>query len=242
MMTVLSPPATLQPSHWDDIWNLTRRYVDTTRDYLESKLRHHSEIAMFRTPAALIGVAALDVYPTLFAGRRSVIIFTSSVVIDETYRGRALIQRLGVRTYWRARARNPLTPIYWMFDTFSYKSYLLLARNFEQFWPRHDAVTPPSVGAFLDHLARERYGDDWKSDRGIVRRSGQKRLRPQTAPISEALLTDPNLRFFVAANSGHAEGDMLVCLCPLTMKNWAKAIAASTRFLFQRRQNFLTAR
>lgn len=227
------PPAVLAASQWDDIWNLTRRYMDTSREYLESKLRHHSQIAMFRTPEALVGIAALDVYPTRFEGRRSMIIFTSSVVIDEAWRGRALIQRLGVRTWWHTRMRNPFIPICWMFDTFSYKSYLLLARNFGEFWPRHGAPMPPRVAAFIDHLAREHYGDDWIGERGIVRRSGRKRLRPQTAPITQAMLADPNLRFFVDANPGHAEGDMLVCLCPLTVKNWAKALISSVRFLIR---------
>jgi hypothetical protein len=30
----------------------------------------------------------------------------------------------------------------------------------------------------------------------------------------------PDLEFFSHANPGHAEGDMLVCLCPLNMANW----------------------
>jgi hypothetical protein len=30
----------------------------------------------------------------------------------------------------------------------------------------------------------------------------------------------PDVEFFARANPGHAEGDMLVCLCPLTLRNW----------------------
>jgi hypothetical protein len=30
----------------------------------------------------------------------------------------------------------------------------------------------------------------------------------------------PELEFFARANPGHADGDMLVCLCPLSAANW----------------------
>lgn len=55
---------------------------------------------------------------------------------------------------------------------------------------------------------------------GIVARSGQKRLRPETAPLEQKLAGTPDLEFFARANPDHAEGDMLVCLCPLTAANW----------------------
>ncbi len=228
------PPAALDGADWDAIWLLSARYVDTSREYLESRLREHSEIAIFRTPASVVGIAAIDIDATTFNGARSLIIFTSCVVIDEKYRGRALLQRAGMLTYWRTRLRYPLARIYWMFDTFSYRSYLLLARHFTEFWPRHDRPTPAPVAAFIDHLGRERYGEKWMPDRGVVRRSEQKKLRPHTAAITPRMLADPNVRFFTDANPGHDEGDMLVCLCPLTMSNWANAMLASARFLVSR--------
>ena len=36
---------------------------------------------------------------------------------------------VGFRTFLEARIRFPFRSIYWFFDTFSYKSYLLLPRN-----------------------------------------------------------------------------------------------------------------
>jgi len=53
-----------------------------------------------------------------------------------------------------------------------------------------------------------------------VARSGHKRLRAPTAPLQAEVLRDTHLAFFAAANPGHAEGDMLVCLCPLNLSNW----------------------
>jgi hypothetical protein len=226
--------AALTAKDWDAIWGLTQIYVETSREFYEAKLRVFPEVALFRTRGGVLaGIAAIDVYRADFRSETSTIIFTSSVVIDEPYRRHNLIQRSGFRRFLRARLRHPFRPIYWFFDTFSYKSYGLLPRNFVEYWPRYDKPTPERQAALIDHLAQKRYGADWRPGQGIVERSGQKKLKPATAAIEPKLLADPNILFFVTTNPGHQEGDMLVCLCPLSLKNWLYAAKKAIRRGFQ---------
>ena len=228
------PVAALTAKEWDEIWELTQIYVETRRPYYETKLRAFPEAALFRNRGgALVGIVALDVYRADFRSETSTILFTSSVVIDEPYRRHNLIQRTGFEVFLRARLRHPFRPIYWFFDTFSYKSYGLLPRNFVEFWPRYDRPTPERQAALIDHLAQKRYGTAWRPEQGIVERSGQKKLKPATAAVEPKLLADPDIRFFVTTNPGHQEGDMLVCLCPLTLKNWLYAANKAIRRRFQ---------
>lgn len=216
----VQPVAAIVSPTWDEIWALTRTYYDTDRGYAEGRLKEHQRIALFRTrgEAALIGMASMDVYPVVFGGRSLAVIFTSHVLIREQHRGQNLIQRLGLRTFLQTRLRYPLRPIYWFFDTFSCKSYLLLSRNLREYWPRHDRPTPQWEQGLIDHLAAQAYGAAWQPQRGVVARSGKKRLRPETAPLGGG--GGPDLEFFARANPGHADGDMLACLCPLTAANW----------------------
>jgi len=93
-----------------------------------------------------------------------------------------------------------------------------------EFWPRRDRATPADTAAFIDRLASQRYGSDWNPETGVVRRSGYKLLRPETAPIADELRSDSDVSFFEAINPGHREGDMLVCLAPLTLKNLFSAV------------------
>jgi hypothetical protein len=225
------PTASIPVRTWDEIWDLTQRYYDTERSYTEHKLRDRQRIALFRScrDRSLVGMASLDLYPISFRGKGIVAIFTSHVLLREDYRGQNLIQRVGFQTFVRTRLRYPLRRCFWFFDTFSYKSYLLMARNFRHFWPRHDCPTPEWERGFIGHLGDHVYGDDWQPARGIVVRSGLKRLRPGTAPPDDKLIGDADFEFFTRSNPGHAEGDMLVCLCPLTARSWfgvaAKALA-----------------
>lgn len=233
----VASPAALEEADWDEIWEVTRHYVLANREFFEGKLREHSEVGLFRLASGrLIGVAGIDAYESLFRGRRCMVLFTSSVVIEDQFRGRYLLQRLGLRTFIRSRMRNPLTAIFWLFDSFSYKSYVMLARYFGQYWPSRRTETPADIVTFIDNLARERYGEDWKPELGIVRRSGHKRLRSITAPLTAEVLADPDIKFFADSNPGHAQGDMLVCLCPLTIKNWILVILNTVRFAIRKRR------
>ena len=218
--TLVYDTSALIPAQWDEIWTLTSEFYDVERDYSEAELRKRQSIALFRMNGALLGMAAIDVYEHEFQGRELIAIATSNVLIRENWRGRNLVQKLGFRTFLAARMRHPLLPIYWFFDSFSYKSYLLLPRNFRTWWPRYDAPTPAPVSALIDDLATRTYGPAWRPARGIVVRSGQKRMRSTAAPLELTADSDPHLRYFATANPGHAEGDMLVCLCPLTPANW----------------------
>jgi len=225
----------LTPRQWDEIWLLTSEFYDVEREYAEAELRRRQRIAMFRMNDALLGMAAIDTILTEFRGRKLCALSTAHVLIRENWRGRNLIQKLGLRTWLATRLRHPFRPIYWFFDTFSYKSYLLMPRNFHTYWPRYDAPTPEPMAALIDHLALQVYGPAWRPARGLAVRSGQKRLRPTAAPLNLERDTSPELEFFARTNPGHAEGDMLVCLCPLTASNWLSVARKALERLRRRR-------
>ena len=234
IVTTVANTSRLSPREWDEIWTLTEEFFDVERPYAEAELRRRQSIATFRMDGALLGMAAIDILPVEFRGRDMAVISTTHVLIREHWRGRNLIQKLGLRTFLQARARYPLRPIYWFFDASSYKSYLLLPRNFRDYWPRHDVSTPEPCAALIDQLATEMYGPAWRQARGLVVRSGQRRMRSTTAPLVLDADAEPDLRFFAAANPGHSEGDMLMCLCPLTLANWLslarRALRRSARY------------
>jgi hypothetical protein len=229
----------LKPSVWNEIWSLTAAFFDTDRAYAESKLKEHQLIALFRTnEGALIGMASMDVYPVLFQGRRLAIIYTVHVLLYEEYRGHNLIQRLGLRVFLKTRLKFPFRSIYWFFDTYSYKGYLLLPHNFWKFWPHPKLKMPERERALMDHLALRTYGSAWRPERGIVLRSDKKRMKSDVARLNLNIPLTPELKFFSQANLNHAEGDMLVCLCPLTIANWISVGIRAFQRIWRRRRKF----
>ena len=221
----------VEPGTWDEIWQLTRLFYDTERDYAEASLKMRPQIVLVRSRAdrTLVGLISLEVLPFVCQGRSLAAIYTSHVLLREEYRGLNLIQRIGFGQFLKTRGRYPLRPIFWFFDTFSYKSYLLLPRNFLTYWPRFDSPTPSWEHTLIDALANRIYGASWIPSQGIVARSGRKRLKADAAPLEPHLAAVQDLEFFARANPGHAEGDMLVCLCPLSALNWLTAALRAVR-------------
>jgi hypothetical protein len=232
--TTVHATGSLTPAQWDEIWILTQEFFAVERAYAEAELRGRQRIALFRMNDALLGMACIDVFEEEFRGRRITAIATGHVLIRENWRGRNLLQKLGWRTFLRERLRHPARPIYWFFDTFSYKSYLLLPRNFREFWPRHDQATPEAQRALMNALATRVHGPAWRSAQGVVAGSGQKRMRETAAPLILSRDSDPHLAYFAKANAGHTDGDMLVCLCPLNLSNWVSLFGNVLRRLRQR--------
>ncbi len=217
------PVDAVSQATWDEVWQLTRRFYDTARPVIEPKLKAHDSLALFRSAAddnkALVGMAAIAVERLDFQGERLLMIFTSHTIVEEAYRGSNLIQRAGFRTFLKSCLRHPWRRKFWIFDTFSYKSYLLLPRNLATFWPRHDMPTPPWEAALMGHYGQQKYGAAWQAD-GVVMRSSEKRLLSGVAALDASLLRNPDIAFFARRNPAHAQGDMLLCLCPLSLANW----------------------
>src|SRR5688572_13596920 len=112
----------------------------------------------------------------------------------------------------RLWARWPWRPAYWFLISKGYKTYLLMARNFPEHWPRHDRPTPPHIESLLDAVARRRFGGGWDAATGLVHGVAGGRVARGLAPIGPEQLAHADIAFFAARNPGHAEGDELACL------------------------------
>jgi len=83
---------------------------------------------------------------------------------------------------------------------------------------------PPDLKRVMSQLAADRYPRTYDADAGVVTadRDGC-RLRIGIADVTTERLHDPHIRFFVEQNPGHARGDELCCIAPLTRENFTKA-------------------
>lgn len=214
----------LKPAEWASIWALVECFFEVDPVYTGPMLRGHEYIVLFRAKGdpVLAGMSAFDVLPVEQGGRRVVAIYNSYVALREEYRGLNLLQESGFAIFLRVKWRHPLTPVVWFFDSFSVMSYLMLPRNFDVYWPRHDVPTPDWERVLMDRLGRIVNGSLWRPEHGVAHRSGRERLRPGVAPMPAPGERSAEAAFFAERNPGHAEGDVLVCLVPLSPANlWA---------------------
>jgi hypothetical protein len=111
-------------------------------------------------------------------------------------------------------------PLYWLLIISGFRTYRFLPVFWKEFWPRHDA---PALPALLIALARERFDGRYDPASGILRLAAPQVLRDGLQEIPTSRLGNPHVDFFARVNPGHARGDELVCLCPLTPANQTPA-------------------
>lgn len=210
------PVPGLRAEDRDAMWRVfTKYYADVTRAKFEADLAEKQEVVILRDAAdrSLQGFSTIQVYRREVHGRPFVAVYSGDTVLEEAYWGQTTLQKIFVAYLLRTKLKNPLVPVYWFLISKGYKTYLLLTRNMPTYWPRHDRPTPSLPAQVLDLLARDKFGDAWRPEQGILHFDVcQGRLKRGVAPIEAGLLAHPDIRFFVERNPGHADGDELCCL------------------------------
>lgn len=208
------PVRSLDPHTRQELWNLYRSYyerTDAARFYADLDEKHDIILLRDLADGALAGFSTLHVSEVELDGRRTHVIFSGDTIIAPAYHGQSALQRAFVAyilaVKWRARDED----VYWFLISKGYKTYLLLARNFPCFWPRHDLATPAREKTLLDTLAVTRFGSAYDPATGIVRFDPPgPRLRADVAPLPAS--PAPDIAFFANSNPGHADGDELCCI------------------------------
>jgi hypothetical protein len=158
------------------------------------------------------------------AGRRVRALFSGDTIVDRDRWGdNALAHAWGHLALSLIDAHGD-AELYWFLISKGYKTYRFLPLFFHEFYPRHDAPTPAWARTVLDALGSYKYPATYDPTAGVVKADHSKdRLRPGVAELTPERLRDPHVRFFAGRNPGHATGDELCCIAPLTRANFTPA-------------------
>jgi hypothetical protein len=181
----------------------------------------------------LHGFSMLLFYATAFEGRQLNVVYSGDTIVAAGGRTDPALARTWIEAVNRLRDQAGAKTVYWLLLTSGFRTYRFLPVFWRAFWPRHDAPTPPGMQRLLRGLARERFGEGFKPDAGIVRFPKPQRLRDDLLEIPTGRLADPHVAFFASRNPGFRAGDELVCLCELSEANLT---AAGRRMLCRSRR------
>ena len=144
-------------------------------------------------------------------------IFSGDTVIAEPYWGQRVLGRLFLRYLLRKKLARPFQPLWWFLISKGYKTYLLMANNFREHYPRYERSTPPDRRHILESFARSIFSDSFEPAEGVIRpREDLGWLRHGIAPITDELRRDPRISFFEATNPEWHRGVELACIARMT--------------------------
>lgn len=213
--------STLTPAELEEIWELYGKFVQRPKAPFLEAVRATDTVFIGRQKGSgrMRAFAAAQVVEVDVNGRRHGVLYNSWSGIDPAFRGGHLIQRAGLELFLEYRLRNPLRPTYFAMTSSTYKSYLLMTRNFEECWPHRGGPMPDQERAILDATVRRVGSAGWDAEAGLVRRHGKLRYT-EGVVIDDGEQRDPDIAFYAQMNPLQHEGDSLACIAPLSMKNW----------------------
>lgn len=203
-------------SQQNALWELYNSYYESvTAQAFALDLSRKQKVILLSDSGdgSLQGFSTIEEATCTVGGRSCVVVFSGDTVITKPYWGQNVLPRAFGRNIMALKLRHPFKPVIWYLLSKGYKTYLLLCRNFPNHWPRHDAPTPRWEVEIIETFARERFGEAWRPDTGVVKFTQcPGRLRANVAPLHETLLQDPEIAFFAERNPGHISGDELCCV------------------------------
>jgi hypothetical protein len=223
----LTPTAELTPTRREAMFRLMcRHYDNVSRPAFDADLAEKTWVIQLTDKGGdeLRGFSTQVVLEANVAGRPVRALFSGDTIVDRDHWGDpALASRWG-RLALSLIDADPDAELYWFLLSKGYRTYRFLPLFFREFAPRVGFEMPPRFRAVIDALAHSRYPADCDADAGIVRaNASQYRLREGLADITPERLRDSDIRFFCERNPGHARGDELCCLAPLTRANFTPA-------------------
>lgn len=194
------------------MWEIFDRfYADADRARFEADLNEKEHVFLLHTGDLLCGFSTVCVDRVRVQGRSVISIFSGDTVIDPDYHGQTALQWAFFKYIVATKLRHPHRMVVWFLISKGYKTYLLLSRNFVTFFPDRRRATPSWAKELIQTLAQRRYGGALDPDRLVLRfDSEHEHLREDVAPAEGE--PDPDIRFFVRCNPGHARGDELCCI------------------------------
>lgn len=208
----------------DEMFALLRaHFKGVTRERFEIDLNEKNHAILLRRGERLAGFSTLLAYETSCAGERASVIYSGDTIVAPEAWGTTALPRAWIAAVNELRAAYPRGRYYWLLLTSGFRTYRFLPLFWREFLPRFDAVERRETRELLNHLAREKFAEQFDARTGIVRFTHPQQLRFELRGIPPERFADPHVRFFATQNPGHERGDELVCLTELSPGNLTAA-------------------
>lgn len=167
----------------------------------------------------LRGFSTVACYRREFDGVPLRVLFSGDTVVDEGSWGQQALAFGFIRLAAQVRQESA-EPLYWLLISKGHRTFRYLPTFSLDYDPSPHRATPPGRQRLMDFLARDRFGDAYDAQRGVIRHAdshGHLRADLASVPPIHAHLAE--VAFFLERNPGYARGEELVCLCRIEADN-----------------------
>ena len=200
-------------------------YRNVDRDLFEEDLEQKKwAILVCDQGGEIQGFSTQTIIQTSVDQRAISTLFSGDTVISPDFWGKNPLFQIWGQFALSLIDQFPNQELYWFLISKGVRTYRTLPLFFHDFWPRFDCDTPGAIEKIINGLGSHSYPDHFDISAGVIRASDvDYHLREGMGEVNEQRKMDPHCHFFEQMNPGHARGDELCCIAPLTRKNFRPA-------------------
>src|SRR6185503_16483836 len=160
----------LTPQDKARMLQLMQAYYDsvTERQFLEDLSKKDAVILLKDRTGEIQGFSTLATVRVKLDGKTLRAIFSGDTVIDKQYWGQRALGKAFLRYLFIEKLKSPFEPLYWLLISKGYKTYLMMANNFSEYYPRFEQSTPARARRMLDAFYSTLYPDRYDSKTGLI--------------------------------------------------------------------------
>ncbi|MDC0255157.1 hypothetical protein OAK75_09660 [Bacteriovoracales bacterium] len=194
-----------------------RYYANSERDKFQKDLLSKDKVILLHSikDNELQGFSTLKhVALTLSNGKDVRGIFSGDTIIEKAYWGDKALNMAFSLYLFKEKYKRPFDPLYWFLISKGFKTYLLLANNFPNYYPSVDCETPSEMSEIMDSFSISNFPKAYNKERKTLSfGSGYDHLKSSVAPIDDVLISkNKKVAYFVEKNPNWQVGEELVCL------------------------------
>ncbi len=157
-------------------------------------------------------------------GRPIRALFSGDTIVNRAYWGDAALSHVWGQLAISLIESQRDSELFWFLVSQGYRTYRFLPLFFHSFYPRASTPTPAGIDDAMRALAARKFGERFDPERGVIAANArQYRLQGDLATVPPGRMNDLHVRFYLRRNPGHARGDELCCLAPLSLENFTPA-------------------
>ena len=161
----------------------------------------------------IVGFSTIALLDLQYKGRNVKGIFSGDTILEKEYWGSRRWQLTWGLFCIKLRLKNYRTPFFWLLISKGYKTYMLLANNFVDYYPRIDKQDK-ELADVVDSYCEQLYPQNYIKEQRILDFGNEyQNLQSHVAEISDNLReSQPKIRFFEESNPNWRLGTELPCV------------------------------
>ncbi|BAY88968.1 MULTISPECIES: hypothetical protein [unclassified Tolypothrix] len=204
---------------------LDNHFKGVTWDGFQADLERKNWVLLLRDDIThtLKGFSTLMLSQTTFAGEQISVIYSGDTIVDPSAWSSTTLPRSWINAVNFLRQHYVENKLYWLLICSGFRTYRFLPTFWQEFYPRHNIITPTHITNLMGSLGQQYYGDSYQQASGIVRFQNPQILRENLIEIPIGRQTNPHIQFFEQKNPDYRQGDELVCLTEISYDNLTRA-------------------